>query len=105
MDSKYKNEKYVNAKGEEGVVEEPELPTPIPEEPFFSEEGESAPSVDFEPLENAVSEPSDEPAHEQLEIELQAPVKAPESMDAEQPQEENNSSVENVEKLEDGDEK
>lgn len=33
-----KNEKYVNSKGEEGVVEEPELPTPIPEEPFFTKD-------------------------------------------------------------------
>ena len=32
-----KNEKYVNAKGEEGVVEEPELPTPIVDEPLFSD--------------------------------------------------------------------
>ena len=32
-----KNEKYVNAKGEEGVVEEPELPTPIVDEPIFSD--------------------------------------------------------------------
>ena len=51
-----KNEQYVNSKGEEGAVEEPELPTPITEEPFFTkyeptEEISDSASIDSAPEE------------------------------------------------------